>query len=158
MSTLTPVRMLLAALSLGAGLAACGVAAPVALAWGSDGCRHCHMTLADRRFGAEVITTHGRALPFDDAGCAANHLAGGETPPTEVSSVWVIDYSHPDSLIAATGAVFVRSERFPTPMGSGVVAVPDSASARQLAAENQGTVLAWTDVLALAARGELGPR
>jgi copper chaperone NosL len=155
---LVPARTFVAALALGAGLAACGVTGPVPLAWGTDGCRHCHMTLADRRFGAEVITTHGRALPFDDAGCAANHLVSGETPPTEVGSVWVIDYSRPDSLIAAAGAVFVRSEKFPTPMGSGVVAVPDSATARQLAATNQGTVLVWTDVLALAAKGELGPR
>ncbi len=116
------------------------------------------MTLADRRFGAEVITTHGRALPFDDAGCAANHLVSGETPPAEVSSVWVIDYTRPDSLITASTAIFVKSERFPSPMGSGLVAVPDSARARTLAAEAQGTILTWSEVLGLAAQGQLGPR
>lgn len=146
------------ALAVAVLLVACGVAGPVALDWGVAGCTHCHMTLADRRFGAEVITTHGRALPFDDAGCAANHLVSGATPPAEVSSVWVIDYTHPDSLITASTASFVRSERFPTPMGSGVVAVPDSASARALATDSQGTILTWSEVLGLAAKGQLGPR
>ena len=139
-------------------LAACGVAGPVALGWGTDACRHCHMTLADRRFGAEVITTHGRALPFDDAGCAANHLVAGETPATEVGSVWVIDYNRPDTLISAATATFVRSEGFGTPMGSGVVALADRAAAERLAAERQGTLLTWPEVLALASEGRLGPR
>ena len=139
-------------------LVACGVAGPVPLEWGVAGCTHCHMTLADRRFGAEVITTHGRALPFDDAGCAADHLVSGATPPTEVSSVWVVDYSRPDTLLAASAAVFVRSEKFPTPMGSGVVALPDSARARALAAESGGVVLTWPEVLGLASQGRLGPR
>ena len=146
------------ALAVAVILVACTVTGPVALEWGVAGCTHCHMTLADKRFGAEVITTHGRALPFDDAGCAANHLVSGGTPPAEVSSVWVIDYTHPDSLITASTAVFVRSERFRTPMGSGVVAVPDSVSARSLAADSQGILLTWSEVLGLAAQGQLGPR
>lgn len=143
---------------LAVALLACTVGGPVALAWGTDACRHCHMTLADRRFGAEVITTHGRALPFDDAGCAANHLVSGATPPTEVSSVWVIDFTRPDTLLAAATAVYVRSEEIHTPMGSGVIAAPDSATARRLAAQHRGALLAWPDVLALAAEGKLGPR
>ncbi|MBW8773088.1 MAG: nitrous oxide reductase accessory protein NosL [Gemmatimonadetes bacterium] len=136
---------------------ACAAAGPVPLRWGEESCRHCHMTLADKRFGAEIVTTRGRDLSFDDAGCAAEALAFGETPVAEVSSVWVIDYRHPDSLIAAKGAVFVRSATFHTPMGSGVVATGDSASAVALAHESQGVVLRWTEVLASAGRGELRP-
>lgn len=144
--------------ALGVLVMACGVTGPVALDWGSDPCRHCHMTLVDQRFGAEVITTHGRVLVFDDAGCAANHLVAGGTPPTEVSSVWVIDFTRPDTLIAAATAVFVRSDSLRTPMGSGVVAVPDRRSAERLAAETRGILLTWNDVLAIAAQGQLGPR
>ena len=81
MKRVAPGFRTLTSLALGASLVACGVAGPVALDWGVAGCTHCHMTLADKRFGAEVITTHGRALPFDDVGCAANHLVSGETPP-----------------------------------------------------------------------------
>jgi copper chaperone NosL len=137
---------------------ACGVAGPMALGWGTDQCAHCHMTLADRKFGAEIVTTRGRALPFDDAGCAAKHLVTAATPADEVSSVWVVDYTRPDSLIAADGAVYVRSAAFHTPMGSGIVAVPDSATAAALAAELQGSVHTWRDVQIMAAHGAFDPR
>jgi len=61
-------------------VAACGVAGPVPLEWDEASCTHCHMTLADRRFGAEVVTTKGRALQFDDVGCAAEHIAARGLP------------------------------------------------------------------------------
>jgi copper chaperone NosL len=138
-------------------ITACAASGPVPLRWGEESCRHCHMTLADRRFGAEIVTTRGRDLSFDDAGCAAEHLAQGETPAAEVSSVWVIDYAHPDSLIAAATAFYVRSPAFHTPMGSGVVAVGDSLGALTLAHEARGTLLGWNDLLAAAGRGELRP-
>lgn len=146
-----------ATLPLALLIAACAAAGPVPLRWGEESCRHCHMTLADRRFGAEVITTRGRALAFDDAGCAAEHLATGDTPAAEASSVWVIDYTHPDSLIAAESAVYVRSSAFHTPMGSGVVATPDSTVANTLAYETTGKVMRWAEVLAAAKAGELRP-
>ena len=133
-------------------VAACGVTGPVPLEWEQAGCSHCHMTLADRRFGAEVITKRGRALPFDDTGCAADHLASRDIGLDEVSSVWVIDYLHPDSLIAAEGATFVKSEGFQTPMGSGIIATADAARADSLARAVGGELLSWTQVLALAER------
>jgi copper chaperone NosL len=136
---------------------ACAAVGPVPLQWGKESCRHCHMTLADRRFGAEVITTRGRVLSFDDAGCAAEHLGSEEVAAAEVSSVWVIDYDHPDSLIAAGKAVFVRSSGFRTPMGSGVVATEDSVAAISLARLSDGRVMRWSEVLAAAKAGELRP-
>ena len=139
-------------------LLACGTPGPVALRWDEESCRHCHMILADRRFGAEVVTTRGRALSFDDAGCAANHLATGATPAAEVSSVWVIDYTHPGILIAADSALFVRSSAFHTPMGSGVVATPTLAAATALVHQTGGIVLTWDQVLAAARAGGLGAR
>jgi copper chaperone NosL len=144
-------------LSLALLITACAAAGPVPLRWGEESCRHCHMTLADKRFGAEIVTTRGRALSFDDAGCAAEHLAQEQTPAAEVSSVWVIDFGHPDSLIPAGTALFVRSTTFHTPMGSGVVATADSTAADALAHTSGGTVLRWNDVLAVAKAGGLRP-
>ena len=139
-------------------LLACGTPGPVALRWNEESCHHCHMTLADRRFGAEVVTKRGRSLSFDDAGCAAIDLATDATPAAEVSSVWVIDYTHPGILIAADSALFVRSSAFHTPMGSGVVATPSSAAATALVRETGGVVLTWDQVLAAARAGALGAR
>lgn len=145
------------ALLVALGLAACGISGPVPLKWGEESCRHCHMTLADRRFGAEIITTHGRALAYDDAGCAAEAIAEGEVAATEVREVFVVDYTHPDQLVAADSATFIRSPNFLTPMGSGVAATATAVAAEGLAADLHGTLLHWSDVVALAQGGGLRP-
>lgn len=137
-------------------VAACGVAGPEPLGWNEAACTHCHMTLADRRFGAEIVTTRGRLLPFDDAGCAAEHLSSRAIGLDEVSSIWVIDYVHSDSLIAAATAHFVQSEAFHTPMGSGLAATADRATADSLARATGGTLRTWNEVLALAEQDFLG--
>ena len=105
---------------------------------------------------AEIVTTKGRALAFDDAGCAAEALAARELGLDEVSSVWVIDFTHPDSLISAGSATFVHSKEFKTPMGSGVIATADPAIADSLARAVGGEILNWTQVLTLAERDFLG--
>lgn len=137
-------------------VAACGVAGPEPLQWGVMPCTHCHMTLADRRFGAEIVTTTGRFLPFDDAGCAAEHLSSRAIGPEDVSSIWVVDYIRTDTLIAATTAFFVQSETFHTPMGSGLAALADRATADSLARVTGGKLRTWTEVLALAEQDSLG--
>jgi copper chaperone NosL len=137
----------LVAISGTALLLACGAAAPVALRWDEEACKHCHMTLSDRRYGAEVVTVHGRTLAFDDAGCAAEYLAGGALPAEDVSSIWVIDYSRPDTLVDARLAFFVRSDSFATPMGSGIIATASAGKAAELAGANGGTRLSWPEVV-----------
>ncbi len=136
-------------------LAACGAGGPVPLGWDEAPCTHCHMTLADRRFGAELVTVRGRILPFDDAGCVAEQLANGVTARGEVSSLWMVDFLHAEKFVAAEEGWFVRSSDFPTPMGSGIVAVQTRTSADSLAELHRGTVLRWDEVVVLAGRGDL---
>jgi copper chaperone NosL len=93
------------------------------------------------------VTVHGRTLAFDDAGCAAEYLAGGALPPEDVSSIWVVDYARPDTLIDARLAFFVQSDSFQTPMGSGVIATASAGNAAQLAEANAGKRLSWPEVV-----------
>lgn len=136
-------------------LLACTAAGPVPLRWGEEACRHCHMTLADRRFGAELVGVTGRTYAFDDAGCAAEFVATGGIAESEIGSAWVVDLLAPDSLLDAATAAFVRSDSFPTPMGSGIVATRTPGAADSIATASAGTRLTWSDVLASARRGEL---
>lgn len=145
------------AVLLALGLVACGVSGPVPLRWGAESCRHCHMTLADPRFGAEIVTRHGRVLAYDDAGCAAEAIADGEVEAGEVGRVFVIDYDRPDRLISADSATFVRGARFKTPMGSGVIAAATLAAARELANGPDDRVMPWAEVVGMARAGGLRP-
>ena len=138
-------------------LLGCGAPRPVPLPLGTAECSHCHMTLADPRFGAELLTRRHKVFVFDDPGCLAAFVAGGEVAVGEIHSLWVSNYLEPDSLLNVEIAVFIRSGALRTPMDHRVAAVRPGPEADRLAAELNGERLTWADVLAattLDRRGE----
>lgn len=132
-------------------LLAAGCAAPATrpLAIGSDACSHCHMQLADLRYGAELVTRTGKVLPFDDAGCLATFVQGGGVAASEVHSLWVSDFTRPDHLLPVEQAAFLRHPSFRTPMDHRIVALATPAAADSLLAAlgGGGDRLDWSGVL-----------
>jgi hypothetical protein len=100
---------------------------PVPVAWDRDVCGHCQMHVGDPRHAAQLVTTAGEVVHFDDVGCAVRYLA--ERRPA-VHRLWF--HGEGERWIAADAVGFVPAAA--TPMGSGVVAV-DAATpgARSLA-------------------------
>jgi len=138
----------LAAVLLAAGAGAgCGHPAPRALVLGEDACAHCHMTLADPRFSAELVTMTGRTIPFDDVGCMGTFVATGGVPAEDIHSVWVSDYLRGDSLLAADTAMFLATDSIRTPMHYGIIALAPGAGADSLRAALGGVVLTWEQVV-----------
>lgn len=133
--------------------AACGTPGPRPLAFGAEQCAHCHMTLADPRFAAELVTTTGKVVPFDDVGCLATFVATGGVPDERIGSLWVSDFAAPDSLLNAPTAVFLRSDSLRTPMDYRIVALRPGRGADSVRAALGGELLTWPQVLrAVAAR------
>lgn len=142
------LRIQAAALVSAAALA-CGRPGPAPIAFGQVACEHCHMTIADPRFAAELVTRTGKVYAFDDAGCLATFAVSGPVDPAQVHSAWVTDFRHPGTLIPAQDAAFLRTEQVRTPMGSNLLAVPHAAG-DSLQAALGGTLLDWGQVLAAA--------
>lgn len=132
---------------------ACARPAPRAIVLGEEPCAHCHMTVADPRFGAELVTRTGKVFIFDDAACLAAFVEGGTVAPEAVHSLWVADFLAPDSLRRVEEVVFLRSEALRTPMAGNVAAVRAGPRADSLQAALGAERLAWADVAALAAQG-----
>ena len=105
------------------------------------------MTLADPRHAGQLVTTTGKALPFDDVGCLATFVATGGIPAGEIHSVWFHDFAEPDSLLDAEGAVFLQHDTIRTPMDFGLVALRRGPRADSLAAATGGRLLSWEQVL-----------
>lgn len=143
----SPHRLILAGIL--ATAAACSSPKPRPFAFGEEACTHCHMTLADPRFGAELVLRTGKVLPFDDVGCLATYLATGGAAPAAVHSLWVSDYLEPGALLPAAEAVFLRSDSLRTPMDYRVVALRPGARADSLRHRLDGTLVRWEDVMAL---------
>jgi copper chaperone NosL len=123
------------------------------IAYGEENCRHCHMTITDPRFAAELVTRTGKVYVFDDVGCLAAFAREGTVPAGEVEGLWVSDYLAPDSLIDARQAVFLRVDSLTTPMTSGVVALRAGPPADSLRARLGGTFLSWAELPARGRRG-----
>ena len=130
-------------------LAACAAPATRPLSIGSDACSHCHMQLADLRYGAELVTRTGKVLPFDDAGCLATFVQGDGTAASQIHSLWVSDFTRPDYLLPVEQAAFVRHPSFRTPMDHRIVALATAAAADSLLAVlgGGGDRLDWSGVL-----------
>lgn len=137
------VRAFAVAMLLLAG--GCTVPGPRPVVLGSELCQHCHMTVSDDRFIAQLVTTTGKVLIYDDPGCLATALRDGVVAE-RVRSLWVTDYLDPASLIDADEAWFVQSDAVHTPMASGLVAVTSRTQADSVAAVLRGTVLRWDAV------------
>ncbi len=56
-------------------------AGPVDIAWDREPCAQCHMLIGDHSFAAQIQTTDGRVLDFDDPGCLLKYEA--ERKPSE---------------------------------------------------------------------------
>ena len=94
--------------------AAC--AAPVhAIAFGVESCAECRMLVSDKRFGAQLVTKTGKTITFDSIACLRAYVArhsdaGGET--------WLVDATHPGTLVKAAEAQVVADGDMRPPMGS----------------------------------------
>jgi copper chaperone NosL len=61
---------------------------PIDPAWGKQPCAHCAMVLSDKHFGAEIVTSDGERVFFDDVGCMVLFLEEAKQPPKRA---WVHD-------------------------------------------------------------------
>ena len=103
---------------LGTAIAASACAANPHIAFGVDTCAECRMVIADRRFGAVLVTGTGKTIEFDSVDCLLKYLDGNSG--FEVRGAWVVDASKPGALIPAERAVFVRQGALRPPMGATV--------------------------------------
>ncbi|HWP02400.1 MAG TPA: nitrous oxide reductase accessory protein NosL [Gemmatimonadaceae bacterium] len=132
-----------------AWLAACR-AGPRPLVPGTDSCDFCRMTIADVRFGGEIVTGTGRVYTFDSIECLASFYLQAERRDA-FRGVWVSDYST-GVLIPVERAEFLAGSTIKSPMGRALLAVSrDSLDA--LRQRFQAEPLSWANVLEMLSKG-----
>jgi copper chaperone NosL len=122
---------------------------------GVDTCPYCSMTIVDLRFAAQVVTPTGLVLHYDAIECLADHLNGhGPTPP-EVAEAYLAEVTTSSlegaEYLPAEEAVVLYHPRLRTPMGGGLAAFADVASAQTYATDRRlqnAETLTWSEVLA----------
>jgi copper chaperone NosL len=95
---------------------------PEPIAYDRAACVHCRMLISDPAFAAQLQTTDGEVLDFDDPGCLLRYRAEHEP---RVRAAW-FHHLREDRWLPATGVGFERID--PTPMGWGLGAVDAGAA------------------------------
>ncbi|MBZ0235887.1 MAG: hypothetical protein K8M05_26395 [Deltaproteobacteria bacterium] len=91
---------------------------PVDLVWNREPCAHCRMLVGEPAYAAQLVTTSGDVLAFDDPGCLLHYV---EDQRPDVHRIWFHDstsdrWLSPEEVGFAPGAA--------TPMDYGLAAVP----------------------------------
>jgi copper chaperone NosL len=126
-------------------LVACQIK-PEPLRYGKDACHHCKMTLVDKKFGAEVVTTKGKIYKFDDVNCMLNFYNSSETPRENIEQILVIDFSQREKLIDAKSARYIKSDAIKSPMASNIAAFESDKDLRKMNAKWNGAQLRWEEL------------
>ena len=117
---------------------------PEPLIYGKDQCHSCKMTLIDKKFGAELVTTKGKVYKFDDINCLFNFYNEGSVNKEDFRLKLVVDFSRPEKLIDAEKAVYLKSGEIKSPMASQVAAFETTQT--NLAAEWNATEYEWAEL------------
>ncbi len=97
----------------------------VPVVWDGEVCSHCKMHVGDPRFAAQLQTSEGDVLNFDDPGCLFDYLASHET---SVHALYFRNHEA-DGWLTEAEAGFVAVED--SPMGYGLAAVPKGTEGAQ---------------------------
>ena len=119
--------------------------APEPIKVGADNCTFCKMTISDARYGAEIVTKKGKTYKFDDAHCVLTYLKN-MADNKEVSDVYFTDFDGKHELIAASQALFLKSDQLNSPMGGNVAAFSDKQPLQKVSEQFKGTELSWNEL------------
>ncbi len=112
------------------------------IAYGSDPCAFCQMTIVDPQHAAEAVTQKGRVYKFDAIECMVDYVLKHERE-TPFAILLVADYTRPGELIDAHRATYLISPNIPSPMGAFLSAFPKEEEAQKTRAQKTGELLNW---------------
>ncbi len=114
--------------------------------YGTDGCEFCKMTIMDKRYGTEVVTSKGKVFKFDAIECMINYLHKNKDKSNEFKLVLVTPYTTPETLIEANQTFILRSKNLPSPMGAYLTAFPLKKEAEDVQNEKGGDIYNWNEL------------
>jgi copper chaperone NosL len=118
---------------------------PRSIKIGEDACSFCKMTISDKKFGAELVSSKGKVFVFDDLHCVGAYIRANEAESKD-ASVYVTDFASGE-LISKEKTIFWKSEQFRSPMGSNIAGFSSKESATKFIKNYPGTETNWEEVV-----------
>jgi copper chaperone NosL len=106
---------------------------------GKDSCAECKMTIADPKFGGEIVTKKGKVFKFDDTHCIAAFLKRRGVELSDIHETLFVNYDNNKEFVDVRMAEFVISSNLKSPMGGNAAAFRDKKTAEKKSAEIEGS-------------------
>lgn len=120
---------------------------PEPIRYGQDQCHHCKMTLTDKRYGSELITTKGKVFKFDDLNCLCSFLGEGKIAEQEIAQIVSVDFKKTGTFIDVQKAEFLQNEALKSPMRGDIACFSDLKDLQAVQTElGGGTSMDWPAV------------
>jgi copper chaperone NosL len=119
---------------------------PQPIDYGKDECAECNMTLVDKHYGTELVTTKGKVFKFDDVNCMIEFAR--RDPAKHAGTLHVIDFNTPNQFIPAENAVYLHHKKLRSPMRGDVAAFQNLSATEAVMAKlgDGGKILNWQEV------------
>jgi copper chaperone NosL len=123
----------------------CGDFKVVPIKLNADNCDFCKMSIADGKYGAEVITQKGRVYKFDDIMCMVNYCK--ENANTKMEAFYVNDFAQDNNLIPAETAFFLSGGDIQSPMHGGIIAFSKEKDAIEFGTKLNAKPIDWNTII-----------
>lgn len=120
---------------------------PQPIQLGKDACVFCKMSIADRHFGAEIVTKKGKVYKFDDMHCILGFMKSNAINNSDIKETWLINFDEPHNFISAQKAFLLKSNELHSPMGGNIANFSDENKLNEATKKFPGEQLSWNDLL-----------
>ncbi|MEO6812603.1 MAG: nitrous oxide reductase accessory protein NosL [Ginsengibacter sp.] len=141
---MTTINKVVAALSLFLMFAfiSCNTG-PQPIKLGADACSFCKMSIADNRFGAEIITKKGKIYKFDDMHCVLGFMKANTINNSDIKETWLVNFDEPHNFIDAKKAFLLKSNELHSPMGGNVASFDNVNKLKESMKNIKGETITW---------------
>lgn len=89
---------------------------PSPINYGHDACHSCRMTIVDKAFASEIVTTKGKSFKYDAIECMIEDFK--KRPLENIKFILVTDFKNPGTLVNASEMTFIVDPKIKSPMGA----------------------------------------
>ncbi|TBX67024.1 hypothetical protein EZL74_10220 [Flavobacterium silvisoli] len=125
-------------------LVSCISGEPKPIQLNTDSCDFCKMTIANGKFGAELITQKGRYYKFDDVACMIHFAKSNTVVPYK--AFFVGDYLQENTLLPVEKCYFLKGGSINSPMHGNAVAFASDKEAAQYQSKLNAKLLTWKEL------------
>lgn len=124
-------------------MVSCGSNEPKPINLNTDMCDFCKMTIANGKFGAELITQKGRYYKFDDVSCMVQFAKLSEVP---AKAFFVNDYLKENELVATEKCYYLKGGTINSPMRGNLAAFSSDKEQKEFQTKLNADPMTWKQI------------